>query len=280
MGYDEAYQQNDAWIAYEHARELYPKQLGSVPPSVVEMSAIAAKRSGIITADSLTRANYSIPDSNSGRLIVLVESGVCAGLQQQDITIPLFETDQREYPDNFDYDRFGRNLQHRMHRTSYTEVRVVDWLHFAIPTVTHIGATRVSNVTISGIENSTGSASLAADLSNAFERDFTDRLPAIIARTFIRTVAKRGAANYARSESGDAAYWLTRLVGEATETADTRSWALLPDKIFVLDKNYPAGTYNLHITGSDVSSTVDAIDIPAVKIEPGHITIQRVRLRG
>ncbi len=279
IGYDLGNQPNDAWISYERARTLYPKQLGTTPPFLPAISAVAAKRAGIISSDSLRRSGFSIPDSSYGRLIVLLESGVCAGLDQEDITIPIFETDQHHYGDDYDYAAFGRECRRRSYHTD-PHLQIVDWLHVAIPKLDINGKTRVNSVQFSASGLGSEQLPLAVDLSDAFERDFNDRLPAILGRAVARTIVKRVSANTAKDQGGTGFYWLVKLLGEATETADTRSWALLPDKIFVYDKYVPNGSYHLSISANEDIIPVDKIDISDVKVEAGKSTIKRIRIRG
>lgn len=80
------------------------------------------------------------------------------------------------------------------------------------------------------------------------------RLPEILGRTIARRILKKGAI-YALKETADAsqgsalslALNVVGVAWEATETADTRCWGLLPDQIQVLRAEAPVGEHQLRL---------------------------------
>ncbi|MDK9700348.1 MAG: hypothetical protein OEM52_09410 [bacterium] len=280
IGFDMASQPNDAWIAYEHARTAYPKSYGSVPTFVFPASLSAAKRTGIVSADSVTRSGVELPKSGEGRLVLIVETGVICGLENNEITIPLFEKDfSCDFDNNFDYDAYGNELWYRRDNYSSGGYKIVDWIRIAIPSVTKSGESQISQVRV-GIDGNEILAVPAADLSHVFQSEFKDRFPGILARTFARAILKRGAANLAKKEGGDVGFWLTKIAGDLTEVADTRSWALLPDRIHVLDRTLPAGSHTINVLGTGTNIESKSGGPETIQIEPGKITVKRIRLIG
>lgn len=86
--------------------------------------------------------------------------------------------------------------------------------------------------------------------------------PEIMARAIVRRIVKKGVIYAGKEVAGVQNGSLTNLavdvVGvawEATETADTRSWGLLPDQVQVLRLELPAGEHRLTLQPSDESTT-------------------------
>jgi hypothetical protein len=113
-----------------------------------------------------------------------------------------------------------------------------------------------------------------ADLSDLATRTYEAKLPEIMARAVSRRVVKKGAVYLAKDQlqaSAPLASLGMDAVGvawEATESADTRCWGLLPREIQVLRLELPAGTHSLsfhpaasgHPVGRGAEQTVEIID--------------------
>jgi hypothetical protein len=100
--------------------------------------------------------------------------------------------------------------------------------------------------------------------------------PKIVAEAVVRRIVKKGVIYGAKEVMGTDKYSLPAIaldvVGvawEATESADTRCWGLLPDKIQVLRVEAPAGTHNLALQavnpggyplGNAATQTVELLD--------------------
>lgn len=282
LGYEVANQYNDAWIAYKHSIENYPKTIGTIPQFVETAQMISAYRTGVVPLDSIRKAGINLDTKNKGRLVIFIESGIIAGLETNHITVPILEEDENRnyYDNNFNYDEYGTLLLSRYNDPYYgSRYRVKDWVHIAIPKIIHDGESSVTDVTIRS-DSITFNAEMAHNSSAIFISEFEERFPAILARAFIRMILKRVAYNNAEKEGGQLAGILTRVVGEALETADTRSWTLLPDKIFVVDQWFPIGKHSIGLTLKNQSGvTIDQINLNEVYISPNQLTVLRVRAR-
>ncbi len=91
------------------------------------------------------------------------------------------------------------------------------------------------------------------DLQQLAEDSYAAKLPDLMARTVARRVIKKGAV-YAAKGQLEATSPMTSLaldaagvLWEATESADTRCWGLLPREIQILRLELPAGTHQLNL---------------------------------
>lgn len=113
-----------------------------------------------------------------------------------------------------------------------------------------------------------------ADLNDLAVRTYEAKLPEVMARAVARRVVKKGAVYLAKDQlqaSAPLASLGMDAVGvawEATESADTRCWGLLPREIQVLRLELPAGTHTLsfrpatsgRLVGREAQQTVEVID--------------------
>lgn len=118
--------------------------------------------------------------------------------------------------------------------------------------------------------NDVGATETLADVNEMAIKQYEATKDKLIARAVVRRVVKKGAI-YALKEAGRVNSWasLAANVGgiawEATETADTRCWGLLPAKIQVLNVELPVGEHRLTFyprdrkgerVGESVSATI------------------------
>ena len=96
------------------------------------------------------------------------------------------------------------------------------------------------------------------DVNDMAIRQYEATKDLLIARAVVRRVVKKGTI-YAAKQAGQVNEWVNLamdvggIVWEATETADTRCWGLLPAKIQVASFEVPAGKRRLVFTPCDVN---------------------------
>ncbi|MBI1311497.1 hypothetical protein GC176_09335 [bacterium] len=102
--------------------------------------------------------------------------------------------------------------------------------------------------------------------------------PQVMARAVVRRVVKKGAV-YATKEfahinhpAAELAMDLAGVAWEATESADTRCWGLLPDQIQVLRLELPAGEHRLSLTPLDFGGPMGAGATQSILVEDGRST--------
>jgi hypothetical protein len=108
-----------------------------------------------------------------------------------------------------------------------------------------------------------GHTTTITDVTELAVRQSEAAFPRVVARAVARRVLKKGvmygAKEIAEVSKGSVASLAVDLAGvawEATESADTRCWGLLPDKIQVLRVELPAGEHDLQLMPVVARSTV------------------------
>jgi hypothetical protein len=114
------------------------------------------------------------------------------------------------------------------------------------------GATQSVAIAVDG--QPVGTTETITDVSDLAVRQYEAVFPQVVARAVARRVVKKGAVVGAKEMSGldkgslaGFALDMAGVAWEATESADTRCWGLLPDKIQVLRVELPAGEHDLAI---------------------------------
>ena len=128
------------------------------------------------------------------------------------------------------------------------------------PTIAPVKVPRVvlasnplDNVQVLVDGSSAGQTETITDVGQFAVQQYQARYPQVLARAVVRRSVKKGMV-YAGKEAADVekdsllsfALDVGGVAWEATETADTRCWGLLPDKIQVLRLELPAGQH--HVT--------------------------------
>ncbi|MEX2173690.1 MAG: hypothetical protein WD872_04965 [Pirellulaceae bacterium] len=99
-----------------------------------------------------------------------------------------------------------------------------------------------------------GRTETITDVTDLAVRQYEAIFPQVVARAVARRIVKKGTVYGAKEISGigkgslpGLAFDLAGIAWEATESADTRCWGLLPDKIQVLRVELPAGTHEISL---------------------------------
>ncbi len=135
-------------------------------------------------------------------------------------------------------------------------------------------ANSVSHVAVAVDGRPAGSTATITDIGKLAVQQYDAIYPQVLARAIVRRVVKKGAIYAAKEVTGQekgtlggVAFDVAGVVWEATESADTRCWGTLPDKIQVLRIELPAGQrqitlrpQGLGLPGSPASQTVEIAD--------------------
>jgi hypothetical protein len=110
----------------------------------------------------------------------------------------------------------------------------------------------VSNVRVAVNGHPTGVTETVTDVGKLAVQQYEAIYPQVIARAIVRRAVKKGIVYGAKELTGtdkgslgSIAFDVAGVIWEATESADTRSWGLLPDKIQVLRIELPAGRHEI-----------------------------------
>lgn len=124
-----------------------------------------------------------------------------------------------------------------------------------------------------------GQTATIVDIGRMAESQHEARYPSILAEAVARRVIKKGVI-YAAKEVTDAGPWSPASIGlsavgvawEATESADTRCWSLLPDTIQVLRVELPAGDHELTLNTARGPASVGRSTQTKIHIREGRNT--------
>jgi hypothetical protein len=108
----------------------------------------------------------------------------------------------------------------------------------------------------------------------AFEESYGKVLFRTIVRALSKYAAKQGASN-----KDEALGWLVNWFNVATESADTRGWTTLPEKILTARLILPEGSYDVRVELRDaLGRTIDSLTIQGVYVEAGRTTFLNHRI--
>jgi uncharacterized protein len=292
--YDEFGQTNDAWISYKRSHDLYAKGFYGIsePGFLCPVTLGAAKRVGV--EESIKEMETACPDTaaqqgaDRGRVVVICEVGIAPPILETNLVFPIFTSDNTSFKDDEERDHYARELSHRHegYGNDYGDQKLQYLLRVAMPVYgdTYLG-TQAQGVSVRDSGSVNVHAELAEDLGAILRQDLKDRYTAItvraITRALIKYAAKEAAEKLGKQSSealGDILGAAVNIAGVASEAADTRSWETLPDRIFVADFTLPPGQHRLYADVTGLSgSTLMRHDFPEVDVQPGSITILRLR---
>jgi len=117
-----------------------------------------------------------------------------------------------------------------------------------------LAANHVDNVQVSVDGQSVGKTETITDVGQLAVQQYEAIYAQVLARAVVRRIVKRGivhagkeAADVGKNSWASLAMDVGRLAWEASETADTRCWGLLPDKIQALRLELPAGEHRISL---------------------------------
>lgn len=268
---------NDAFIAYRNAAEAYGPaarrwQL-QTPPWLGEDLARTARRLGF--RDELAALNQAFPEIMAGaaaadsaarvgrlrgEVVLLLELGSAPLKMQEELNVPILKSDDRR-----DRDRWARDLWWRTRPGwSAGKAEIDYWLRVAVPKLASnrplVTGARVS----AGVAGGNAVAVPIEDIEGRAFTTFEAEQGAVLLKTLARGLAKYAATKQA-DKKGKGAGWLANLLGAAFETADTRSWLTLPNRVAMARLRLPAGVYDLQVELTDADGrTVATETIPGV----------------
>jgi hypothetical protein len=109
-----------------------------------------------------------------------------------------------------------------------------------------------------------------ADMDEIARATLDDRRGRLVAKQMTRLLAKGQLAEQARQNFGPLAGIAANVFTAVTETADTRSWTLLPEGYFLTRARLKPGTYTVELkTGGRIGQ------IKTIKVEPGKMILLR-----
>ena len=141
------------------------------------------------------------------------------------------------------------------------------------------GRSLISEIHVLKDGQNLGATATITDVSQYAVQQAEANFPEVLARAVVRRTVKKGSM-YAIKEgvgadanpAADLALTLTGIAWEATESADTRCWGLLPDQIQVLRLELPAGEHAIQLRPWQSGRAVGNGETVHVTIEDGRNT--------
>lgn len=254
MVYEAAGDAPDAEVSYRVAVATYDtlQTLYHVEaPAFLFCDAAAnARRVGDVEAVATfaQRAECERPPSGFGRVNVLLEGGFVVHKDESNIVLPIFESDRWE-----DNDDFANEVALRRNVAYENRPRVKYWLKISmpvlIPTPVPFQGARVRPVRRDGVDISDAAAQrtfLVENIDALAEHAFAEKEFKILVRAIVRALVKYNLQQKVDKEDRTLGA-LVNIFNIATETADTRSWTSLPEKIMMARLDLAPGTYDLEV---------------------------------
>ncbi len=158
--------------------------------------------------------------------------------------------------------------------------------HTVAPTVAPIKVPKVAVMhnEIRGVQvfvdgHAAGSAATITDVGHLAIQQYEAIYPQVLARAVARRAIKKGAFYAGKEVLGVANHSLVNvgmdlagILWEATESADTRCWGLLPDRIQVLRLELPAGQHRIGLRPTGHRGWLGREESAAVTVEDGRNT--------
>lgn len=272
---------NDAFISYRIAEESYLRHAAAfgveMPPDLPCSLLRTSKRLGF--SDEYRQYSEKYPelsweetyaDSGYGALVILHENGYIPFKIEQNITVPIFESDHWDKDEEF-----AATLARRSNGYNSRNRKVKYWLRVALPQYAP-GDPRIAygRVSAGGEQSHTVTVE---DLGAIARRTFEEKYGTILLRSMVRALTKYGAHEFVDKKS-EALGILSNIVAVATESADTRSWLTLPSALGLARLSLPAGEHNVELVFYDQNGLeVQRGTIPGVEVRSGDVTFINYR---
>lgn len=232
-----------------------------------------AERNGEIgfagaAADSVA----SFPERGYGTLNLFLECGYVPHKEEENIVLPIYVDDDPENRDEFAAKMAGRRGAARR-----SGIKVEYLLRIALPILSPTPVPFEYAVIrpyekVADSEKSRNFVAprtvLVENIDALAHHAFKEREGRILLRTIIRGLTKYAAKKGAENKN-EGLGLLVNVLGVVTESADTRSWSTLPEKILMGRLLLPEGTYDLKVElydgGGRLTNTITIVDVDIQK---------------
>lgn len=240
--YEAAGQQNDAYIDYKKALEIFPENT-YLQQDVIRLAHALGMKDDLTILQKRFDEQPAKIGATGGDLVIIFEQGLIDSRVEQTTNLPIFTRHN-------DFRTFG----------------------FSLPSYhANVAAKTPLELNVNGQQHS---SEQIVQLQALVAKQLQEQMPSIIARQTLRIIAKEQVRRNLQKEGGDIGNILAGLYNMASERADTRSWLTLPSDVQVLRTTMPLGKSNITLRGVTGLS-----DIP-VEIKDGRITLLFINQLG
>ncbi len=293
----------DSGFAREIGTDAVPDQeirVNSDLASGIEVDSSLARGLEALTPAFIARDRA--PTSDSGEVILVLETGFVAHRIERAVAVPIFSNDASSLKEGADASRHNAGLcvaaralgpQAAIDTDDCAQpggrslfVLTVAWPEMRRSSEPVRGA-RITARTGSGTAASllTVPPALTIDLSTAAMSEYDSRIGGIVAKAIARATTKYlivQAAKEGVKKENETAGLLVGLLGNAaavaSERADIRSWHLLPGTIRIARMSLPAGVHSIELDLDGLQQTKPLrMDLGEVSVRPGSVTILPIR---
>ena len=232
-------EQNDAYIDYKRALEIYPEN-PYLQADVVRLGKRLGMREDVddfarrFPAAADTPAAGTTAWADKARLVVLLDQGLVIPKEEISVAYPL-----------------GRTLS-AIALPAYTIAPPAP-----VPLVVKVGGKRA------------GTTAPICNISALAARALGEQMPGILTRQIARVVAKTAAAEVASQQGGEIVGLLAAIYNVASEQADLRSWLTLPAHIQIASVWVPPGEKEVALAAPGDGTTWSGV----VTLTAGKTTI-------
>jgi len=282
MLYDWDGEINNAFIAYRNAAMAYQdlrRLLGvQIPPSLAKDLRRTGSRLGFDT--EVAHLKKVCPDvfaasddgpvgwpADQGEVVLLLELGYVPAKNEVKINVPIFESDA--YNDNA---YWAWELTARAGNTYsvWEGYKIKYWLTVALPEM-EAASSPVRRVRVNAGGQTLAATKVHNPAANA-QITFEAEYGTILFKTILRGLTKYLASSEA-GKKNEVAGIIANLFGAVTETADTRAWLTLPENVYLVRVNLPAGVHSLEVDLADgAGRSLGRVTIPEVAVRRGDWT--------
>jgi hypothetical protein len=272
---------NDALVSFRRAEAAFdgcgPDAVVSAPRSLGSDLYRAARAVGVAEVADSAAARYAIDDDgvdrSGGDVLLVIQEGFVAHRASEALHVPIFPDEVEAMKQEGTPEAAAvaaliaeRVLENAYQREAYgyaaSDLRLMRWasaaggayvLRLAWPVVVH--EPLIPRAVRVFADDSLVAVSTVGEISPLVARDLDAQRSAmvgrLIARAFVRFGMLRALEDQAEDRISELAAFITgrlaNLAANQLETADTRSWSLLPDRISLARLRLPTGTYRLRI---------------------------------
>jgi hypothetical protein len=251
--YESLKDDNNAYISYKQALELFPenKTLQNDVARIAMKDARADDLAELKSRFGLTDADVKglVEPTGFGRVVVLYEDGFVTQKREIKLPIPVIGLE-----------------------TSGSGPRRIDTqgIAYIVFPVYEVQRSHPSPLSVAAGDLK-GATMLVCDVNALAVKSLKENAPAMVVRLVARLVAKTAATKVAYDEAGPLGGLLSSALASVTESADLRSWLTLPQDIQVYRTSLAAGLHPLTLSAGGGSE--HKLEI---KVEAGRTTFVHV----
>lgn len=270
-------------VAVDAYRELQDAYLVETPDALFCDAAATAGALGDFEAETGYASEVDCAETPpaTGTLNLFLECGYVPHKREENLVLPIYTDDNRD-----DNQALAATLASRRHEAQRSGVKIDYLLRVAMPVlestpapIDHAVVRPVAqSPSLEGPEGVKANTVLVENLETLASKAFEEKEGRILLRAILRGLAKY-AAKKGADKKDEGFGLLVNIFNVATETADTRSWSTLPEKILMARLVLPEGVYDLKVDLYDAAGRrLDTFTIEAVECRKGQTSFRNHRI--